>query len=539
MHVHEAVAGWLIDHGVDPLFGLMGDGNMRYLSTFRSRGGAFVAAAHEGGAVAMADAFSRVSGEVGYVTVTHGPGFTNTVTQLVEASRNRSEVMLITGSAPSEPTYPQRLDMAAVARAAEVGYERLHVGTAVARTLDRALQRIRDERRPVVVDVPGDLIMADAGAPAPVRWPAVPGPRACDPEALDRVLGLLASADRPVILAGWGAVASGAREQLIELAGRTGAALATTLRAKDFFRGHPHDLGILGTLAHGVASAAIAEADAIVAFGASLNMFTTYKGELVTGRRLAHIDSDGTRIGSYVPVDVAMVADAALAARTMNASLAEAGIGRPSPGAWLDGVAERLVERDPGTEYVDRSGGGTIDLRTAMRMLDGLLPSDRTVTYDVGRFTVGSWPYLTVPHPRQFVSMGAWASVGLGLAGAVGAACASRTGLNIAVVGDGGLMMNPAELVAAASLGRPFLVVACNDGAYGAEYYRFDEMGLDRRHATNAWPDLAGVARALGARSITVHGQEDLERHSEELADIEGLLFVDLRLDPDANVITT
>src|SRR4051794_35585558 len=158
MRVRELFAQSLLDLNVTTMFGLMGDANMVYIGDYRDRGGQYVAAVHEGGAMGMADAYSRMSGQVGVASVTHGPAFTNTLTSLVEAVRSRSQVLLVTGSTPPEPTHFQRLDIGAVAVALGAGFDRVYSPATVTRDLARAVQRIVTERRPVVLDLPAELL---------------------------------------------------------------------------------------------------------------------------------------------------------------------------------------------------------------------------------------------------------------------------------------------------------------------------------------------------------------------------------------------
>src|SRR5690606_11209308 len=96
-----------------------------------------------------------------------------------------------------------------------------------------------------------------------------------DEAALDAAVGIIASANRPVVLAGRGAAGPAARSALLRLAERIGAPVATTLRGKDLFRGERFDLGIYGTLSHEVALETLGRSDCLIAFGASLNKWTT------------------------------------------------------------------------------------------------------------------------------------------------------------------------------------------------------------------------------------------------------------------------
>lgn len=537
MKVFHALADALAAHGVDTVFGLMGNANLLYLPAFAEAGGRFVAVAHEAGAVAMADGHARMSGGIGVASVTHGPAFTNSLTPLVEAARSRSRVLLVTGDPPPVPTHFHHFDIATATAAAGAGYERVHEPASLVADLNRAMQRIAAERRPVVLNIPIALMQAEAGKQAPVALPVAPGPLAApEAEALDGALGLIGSAKRPLVLAGYGAAAAGARDALVELADRTGAALATTVLGKELFAGHPRDIGIFGSLAHSVAGAVIAESDCVVAFGASLNMWTALGGDLLRGKKVVHVDTDPARFGSYTPVDEPVVGDARRTAEAMNALLEQAGV-TAANGAWAQRVAKTLARHSPQDDIDDRSGPDTVDIRTAMIRLDRVLPAERTVVSDIGRFDVGVWPYLRVADPMHFTVMGGFGSIGLGLAGAIGAAAAGTGRPVIATVGDGGFMMHLSEFTTAVRHRLPLVVVVLNDGAYGAEHYKLRNHGYDPAYSAFAWPDLAGLATAMGARALTIRKAGELDAVGELLPVLDGPLLVDVRLDPDVNLV--
>ncbi len=530
MKVYEAFAGALLEHGIDTLFGLMGDANLAYLAEYQDRGGRFVAAVHEGNAVGMADAWHRRTGRVGIASITHGPALTNTMTHLVEAVRAGSPLVVVTGATPLEPTHFQRLDLSATALAAGAGFEPVSRPTNLVRHLNRALQRAVSERRPIVLDLPIWMLDEDAGPQRAIAPPLPPGRQASDIDSLDGALGLISTTPRPIILAGRGAYESGAREALIELAERVGGALATTLWARDMFDGHPSNIGIYGNLAHPVASAAIGDATGVIAFGASLNPLTTYRGELTRGKKIVQIDTDPGRFGWFVGVDQAISGDARLVAEAINEVLAE--IEHEPVSGWIAGVQNALATRDPREDFQDRSGTDTLDVRTAAIAVNALLPAQRTVVADVGRYIRGSLTYLPVPGPRNFVGMGAFGSIGLGLAGAIGASVGAPDELTVLVVGDGGLMMHLAEFTTAVREKLPLLMLVFNDGAYGAEYDKLLAGGADPRYSLVEWPDFVDVARAFGGQGLTVRTLSDLEALPGLLTAMNGPILVDIRLDP-------
>ncbi|WP_029089775.1 thiamine pyrophosphate-binding protein [Brevibacterium album] len=535
MRIFESFANALLEHGVNPLFGLMGDTNMVYVGDYLERGGRFVGAAHEASAVGMANAWSQATGEIGVATVTCGPGIANTFTSLVEAVKNRSRVLVLTGDAPLEPTHFQQLDIPTMVNAAGAGYvEVLEPGQTI-RTLNRALQRVVAERRPIVMNLPQHMMMLEAGEQQATAVPIAPADAEARGDAVEEALALILGVRKPLILAGRGAVAANARTVLETLAERLGAPLATTVLAKDLFAGHPHNVGIFGNLSHSAGGETIGEADCIIAFGASLNAYTTFHGEITDGRRVVQIDADPAAFGAYIPVDAAVTGDADGVARALLALLDEAEH-VPQQG-WIGTVEKRLAARDAAAEFKDASTEEHIDVRTASIRLNEVLPRDRNVVSDIGRYVHAAWPHIAASDPRSFITMGAFGSVGLGLAGALGMAVARPEVPTVCVIGDGGFMMNPTELATAVRERMPLVVVLYDDAGYGFEWHKLKNFGSDPAHSLIAWPDLAGVARGLGADAVDVRSIAEIDALSDRLVNLTRPLVVVVKVDPTVDIV--
>jgi len=535
MKAYQAFAAAVKDEGVHTLFGLIGDANMQYVAHYvDALGGRFVPSAHEAGAIAMADGYHRISGELTVATVTHGPGFTNTVTALTEATRAGSRLLVLTGDTPAVRTWTQRLDIAAMVAPTGAGYERVYSAASVAEDLARAVHRVRTESRPIVLNFAYDLMQQEIEPrvlkPAPALGYLPPRP---DDAAYERVLDVIASAKRPLVLAGRGAALSGAREELIRFAEAIGAPLATSLLGRDLFRGHPLDLGIVGSLSNSIATEAVVASDVVFAFGAGLNRYTTDKGELLAGKRIVQIDIDPRDIGLFTRVDEALIGDAKEVAARLAELLAEAGFGGTG---WGASYAERIAAWTPESEFADQSGEDTVDVRTAVIELDRVLPEQRTVVTDVGRFIVAGWRYLHVPYPTRFTHMSTFGAIGLGLGAALGAALADPGVLTVALMGDGGFMMTAGELTTAVRNRIPLLVVVLDDGAYGAEVNKLRAHGESELHSYIDWPELAPFAASMGARTLTITRREGFAAIPELLDGLDGPAFVDVRMDRTAQV---
>lgn len=426
----------------------------------------------------------------------------------------------------------QRLDIPAVCASLGVPHEYVHRADTVVRDVNRIMHRLRSG--PVVLNLPLSLSRSEATGVGAALTLATPAPSQVDETELDAALGLLASASRPVVLAGRGVVAAGAEQNVQELADLLGAPLFTTALARGLFRGHPRHLGIMGSLSHELAAQTLADSDCVIAFGASLNKYTTMSGELVAGKRLIQVDANPVKLGWLVEPEEAVLGDVDVVAGQMVAMLRDAGI--EASRTWA-GLAERatasLADWTPSDDY---STAGTVDVRKATRALNEILPDDCVIVSDAGRFIAGVWPYLDRNAPGDFTAMTGFGSIGLALAAGTGAATARPDELVVVLAGDGGFIMDASELSTAVGDSLRLLVLVFNDGAYGAEYMKLIAEGFDAKFSYNQWPDLAQVARGLGAQAHTIRTVEEISALGPVLADMQGPVIVDIRLDPTHHI---
>lgn len=161
-----------------------------------------------------------------------------------------------------------------------------------------------------------------------------------------------------------------------------------------------------------------------------------------------------------------------------------------------------------------------------------MLPPERTVAVDSGHFM--GWPpmYLSVPDPAGFVFTQSFQSIGLGLSSAIGASVARPDRLTVACLGDGGALMAAGEFETLVRLGLPLLVIVYNDAAYGAEVHHFGPQGYPVDIVRYPDPDIAGLARGLGAEATTVRSIGDLAAVRRWLEQRDGPFVIDAKVSP-------
>jgi thiamine pyrophosphate-dependent acetolactate synthase large subunit-like protein len=528
MHVYQAIAQATADHGVNTMFGLMGDANLFMVDSFvRDSGGRFVPAAHEGSSILMALAYAHVAGKVGVATVTHGPALTNCATALTEGARGHIPMVLLAGDTPvANPRHLQGIDQREVVKATGAGFEQLRSPETVGMDVARAFYRAQVERRPIVLNMPADFMWEETQHRAQVLEVFTAPGGVAPGDILDEAIGMVASARRPLILAGAGAV--DARDQLIKLADRLEAPLATTLKAKGLFNGHPYNIDIFGTLSTPAAYDLIAQSDCIICFGTALHDFTTDRGKLMKDKRIIQVDIEPTAIGGGLHPDAALVADAGLTAETIVYWLDEAEVAASGFTRELD--IDTLTAHPLGSK---KTAEGYVNYVHALERLEEALPKDRVLVTDGGRFMTEVWCRLSAPNPQSFVVTANFGSIGLGLQEAIGAGLAAPDQPVVLFSGDGGFMMGGInEFNTAVRLGLDLIVIVANDSAYGAEHIQFLDRKMDPSLTEFHWPSFAGIARSLGGEGIEVRNSEELEAAIAGLKDRKGPTLIELHLDP-------
>jgi thiamine pyrophosphate-dependent acetolactate synthase large subunit-like protein len=531
--VADVVGVTIAAQGVKDAFGVLGSGNLIVTNALCSRGARFHHSRHEAGAVCMADGYARTTGRVGVVSVHQGPGLTNTMTGLAEAAKSRTPLLVLSGETPAAAlTSNFRIDQHDLVESVGAIADRVHGPKTAADDAQRAYQRAVTERRPVVLMLPIDIQPQPATATEPTqpRLPPLPAPEPAS-EAIATAAQRIASAHKPAIIAGRGAVLSDAAEALEGLGERIGAVLATSAPANGLFAGLPYALGISGGFASPFAAELLPQADLVLVAGASVNHWTTKHGAMINpDATVIQIDIDPRAIGRNRPAHLALIGDVRATADALSRAVQSNRTGFRTP-ELAEQIATQRWHHDP---YEDASTDEFIDPRTLTIELNRRLPGDRAVAVDSGHFLGYPSMYLDVPDARAWLFPNGFQAVGLGLGNAIGAAIANPERTTVAAIGDGGAFMALAELETAARLKLDRLVVVIyDDAAYGAEVHHFAPMGHDVSRVRFPDADLAAIATATGARGHTVRTTQDLDVIDEWFEERRGHpLVLDAKVNP-------
>lgn len=530
MKVYERVAETLHALRVTQVFGVAGSGNYHVTRALIDRGAAYVSARHEGGAVSMADAYSRMADALPVVSVHQGGGLTNVITGLTEAAKSGTPMIVLAGEAPTGDRLSNfRVDQEGLAHAVGAASVRVAPDTATA-DVRMAVRTALADRTPMVLNFPVDVQTMESPEDGPVPPLQAVRPLLPDPADVEAAAQLLLDARAPLIIGGRGARHAGA--ELRELARLAGGLTATSAVARGLFHGDPYDLDVMGDLATPLTAELVLDSDVIIAFGCGLGRWTTSNGDLLPDKAtLIQVDDAPARLGLQRAVQLEIAGDAAATARAIAAHIPEMEelTGKRRTGTNRTRIADGA--RWPDIPFRPVENPGRIDPRTATIALDGLLGADKNVAVDSGNFLGYPSMFLTITDARSLCFSQAFQCVGLGLASAIGHAVARPDRLTVAACGDGGLLMGAAELETVVRLGLPMVVLVYNDSAYGAEVHHFGRTDGDDGFVTFPDVDFAAIGRGYGFTGVTVREEDDLDGVAAWLAGPRSTpLLVDIKV---------
>ena len=537
--IYEMLAQAFSSEGVDTIFNLMGDGNMHWATAMSKIDGMQVFhARHEHCACGMAMGYYSATGKTGVASVTCGPGVTQITTALSTATRARIPLVVFAGESPiNAKWYNQAIDQAPLVNATGAHYVRAHSAKLMHEYVREAFYTARYERRPTVLGVPYDLQkLTYAGGPdykPSAAYIPQPGRTLPSPETLSLLVDKIAKAKRPMIIAGRGAVASGAKAAIEELAEAAGALLATTLPARGMFDSNPFSVGVAGGFAGEGTRALFADSDLVIAIGASLTYYTVDGGALFPKAYVVQIDERplGLRDGAQAG-DLFLKADAKAGAEAVTQELQRRGI--KNTGYRSREIAER-IKTTPIDPVEFSVAPGTFDPRNVIAELDRVIPKDWDLVSGSGHQGYFQ-THMRGRSPENFHVMREFGAIGNSISIAMGVAAARKNGKIVLIEGDGSLIMHIQELETMRRHGIKMLICVLNDGAYGAEIHKLRQDGLDDSGAIFGRTDFGSISKGFGLRGTNV---TDLGQFAGLLRDYEAQGSADIWNIPISDQVTS
>jgi len=495
---------------------------------------------HEQGAAHMADGYARATGRVGVAMATSGPGATNLVTGIATAMLDSSPVVFVTGQVSSSVIGTdafQETDITGVTLPITKHNFLVTRTEDIASTIRQAFH-IASEGRPgpVLVDITKDAQQGECDyvrEAIPDAAPAAKPPAGLSSEDVEQALDLLASASRPLILAGRGVMLSGAGELLLRMVDDTGIPVATTLLGIGGFpASHPRNLGMMGMHGEAWVNQAIQNADVLLALGMRFDdRVVGDPKKFAPMARKIHLEIDPSEVNKIVNVDVALVGDLTASLQALAPSLRCRDL---SP--WHDFVTE--LKGDSAVRDVQQLGDpGHLYAAHVLSDLWNLTDGDALVVTDVGQHQMWEAQYYKHEKPRKLITSGGLGTMGFALPAAIGAKMACPDEEVWVVVGDGGFQMTAAELSTCVQEKLNLNIAIVNNGYLGM-VRQWQEFFYDKRYAATPMqnPDFVKLADAHGLPGARVQNRSEIADAVAEARGSDQTFVIDFRVEKEDTV---
>jgi acetolactate synthase-1/2/3 large subunit len=516
----EIVVEELKNEGVEVAFGIPGGVLLDlYEVLYTEDAVRHILMRHEQCAAHAADGYARVSGRTGVCIATSGPGATNLVTGLANASMDSSPVVALTGQVPTAAIGSNAFQEASTFT---ITMPIAKHNFLVKRTEDlpkivhNAFYIANTGRKGVVlIDLPKDILATKVKVDLHSKETfAGYNPKIKPNKAqIKKAAEVLVNAERPLIIAGGGVISTGATEELRLLVELLGAPVVTTLMGKGAIpENHPFSLGMAGMHGRIYANRAINECDALLAVGTRFSDRLTgwQLDQFAPDATLIHVDIDAAEINKNIQVDIPIVGDAKLALGDMIKWL-EKNKKTANNSVWVKRIKEMHSACEDCIKDVGRAGTSISDM--FIKEINAILDSNAIVTTEVGQCQMFAAHYYITKKPRMFISSGGLGTMGFGFPAAIGAKVAAPDRKVVDIAGDGSFLMTCQDLATCIENDIP-VVVCVFHNRYLGMVRQWQELFFGKKYShtgLGVTPDFVKLAEAFGCYGERVEKPGELK----------------------------
>ncbi len=530
----ELLVRCLENEGVENIFGIPGEENIDVMDALLDSSMRFITTRHEQGAAFMADVYGRLTGKAGVCLATLGPGATNLITGVADANMDRAPVVALAGQAATTRMHKeshQHLDLVNLFKPISKYSTQLREPEIIPEVVRKAFKQAEAEKPGVsFIDVPENIVKmaVDGKTPLTVQRATVPTPPA---EKIAQAARIISHAQYPLVMAGNGLVRARATDQLVAFAEKLNIPVATTFMAKGAMpSSHPLSLGAVGLQARDYVACGFQRADVIICVGYDMVEYHPYLWHPDKNRQIIHIDVTPAEVDEHYILAAGVIGSIGEA---LDLIAAEAKPRHEHPAGDLrQTIADELSEHAGDEAFPIKPQKIVWDLRQA------LAPDDIVIS-DVGAHKMWMARMYQAERPNTCIISNGFASMGIGVPGAIAAKLAFPDCTALTVTGDAGFLMNSQEIETALRIGTPIVILVWNDSAYGLiEWHQLQHFER-ASHIDFNNPDLVKYAESFGAKGYRVESAADLVPTLERAVADDTVVVIDCPVDYSENMKLT
>ena len=519
--------------GVRYVFGIPGEETLDLNESLENSSIAFVPVRHEQGGAYMADMYGRLTRRAGVCLGTLGPGATNLITAVADAFLDRSPLVALTGQADLDRMHKeshQHIDIVSMFHPVTKWNVRLNSSRVIPEVVRKAFKVAQAQKPgPTQVELPEDVMaeMVDA-EPLPVQL-RVRRPEPSGAE-LEEAVGVIRSAEHPIVLAGNGVARVGAAAALREFAIATGIGVAETFMGKGLLDYEDrHALGTVGLQSRDYALAGFEDADVVITVGYDLVEHSPSNWNPGRDKRIVYIDTVSAEVDEHFITEVDLVGDIHHILSRLAGELAD--------GGWQPESRSRLNEIVLGRFESGRTDDHfpVCPPRALWEIRQALGPRDMLIS-DVGLHKLWIARMFPAHEPDTVFIANGLAGMGIALPTAIAAKLVHPERKVVTVSGDGGFLMNVQELETAVRLGTAIVNVIWENRQYGSIVWKQDKK-FGRHFGTDFTnPDFVKLADAFGMPAWRIDAVDDFGPTLRRALDLDGPSLIVLPIDYSLDV---
>lgn len=530
----------LIEQGVTDVFGYPGGQVLNIYDELYKASDRInhVLAAHEQGASHAADGYSRVTGKVGVVIATSGPGATNLVTGIATAMLDSIPMVAITGNVPTsligKDSFQEINIMGITLPITKHNYFVTDVNE-LADTIREAFQIAKSGRPgPVLIDVPKDVQIAKCEYERKGVVDFAPL-KIADDSDVEKAVELINKCEKPYIYIGGGAAGLGMTKEIMAFADKIDAYIGCTFMGLSAMpNSYERFLGMEGMHGHYASSMANKEADLIIGIGVRFSdRATGNTAKYATGAKLIQLDVDLSEINKNIQVDVGLVGDI----KSSFARISER-CEKAEHKQWEQEIAALKTEEKRIIDEAEEASNGAMTPKKIFDVINKVKDKSTIIATDVGQHQMWAAQYTDFEQKRRFASSGGLGTMGYGLGAAIGATVATGD-KTVLITGDGSFGMNLNELATAVTNNTPIVIVLLNNGVLGM-VRQWQTLFFGKRYSNTTLgrkTDFVKLAEAFGLEAERVSSIDEFEQAFKRGMAHNGPYLIDTLINMDEFVL--
>ena len=528
----EILVNSLIDNGVDTVFGYPGGAVLNIYDALFKKNDKIrhILTCHEQGAAHAADGYARSTGKVGVCIATSGPGATNLVTGIATAYMDSTPMVAITGNV-TRPLLGkdsfQEVDITGITMPITKHNYIVKDIKDLQKIINEAFYIASSGRHgPVLIDIPKDITAEKYNYITMEPKNRKKSLQHININSLERFAQLINESENPFIYAGGGILSSNAEKEVLALAEKINAPVATSLMGIGSIpNDHRLYTGMIGMHGTKASNLLATSCDLIIALGARFSDRVISHKNHIKNAKIIQIDIDPTEINKNVKVDSYIVGDIKEVIKKLFPMINE-----KENIAWINKMNELKALNNK--EVVKE---GILTPEYLFTLLNKMNNGNFIITTEVGQHQMWTAQNYKFYKPRTFISSCGLGTMGFGMGASIGAQMGNPKAVVFNIAGDGSFGMDCNEFATAVNFKLPVKVIVMNNNALGM-VRQWQSLFYEGRYAEttlNRATDFVKLAEAFGGTGFRVEKPEELQEILEKALATDGPVIIDYKINSD------